>query len=55
MIFGVLLVVYGGYIIVWLENKVIEVFGLYVYLIIKYKLMVMVVDYLGLKRVVYNY
>ncbi|KAK4638966.1 hypothetical protein QC761_702880 [Podospora bellae-mahoneyi] len=55
MIFGVLLAVYGGHTTVWLENKAIEVPGLYAHLITKYKPTVMVADYPGLKRAAYNY
>lgn len=55
MILGVLLAVYGGHTTVWLENKAIEVPGLYAHLITKYKPTLMVADYPGLKRVAYNY
>ncbi|KAK4464377.1 meiotically up-regulated gene 62 protein [Cladorrhinum samala] len=55
MILGVLLAVYGGHTTVWLENKAIEVPGLYAHLITKYKPTLMVTDYPGLKRVAYNY
>ncbi|KAK4143901.1 uncharacterized protein C8A04DRAFT_11987 [Dichotomopilus funicola] len=55
MILGVLLAVYGGHTTVWLENKAVEVPGLYAHLITKYKPTVMVADYPGLKRAAYNY
>lgn len=55
MILGVLLNVYGGHTTVWMENKAVEVPGLYAHLITKYKPTVMVADYPGLKRVAYNY
>ncbi|KAG7291022.1 hypothetical protein NEMBOFW57_001030 [Staphylotrichum longicolle] len=55
MILGVLLTVYGGHTTVWLENKAVEVPGLYAHLITKYKPTVMVADYPGLKRAAYNY
>jgi acyl-CoA synthetase (AMP-forming)/AMP-acid ligase II len=55
MILGVLLPVYGGHTTVWLENKAVEVPGLYAHLITKYKPTVMVADYPGLKRAAYNY
>ncbi|KAK4163463.1 hypothetical protein QBC43DRAFT_319651 [Cladorrhinum sp. PSN259] len=55
MIIGVLLAVYGGHTTVWLENKAIEVPGLYAHLITKYKPTLMVADYPGLKRAAYNY
>ncbi|KAK3682756.1 hypothetical protein B0T22DRAFT_294062 [Podospora appendiculata] len=55
MILGVLLTVYGGHTTVWLENKAVDVPGLYAHLITKYKPTLMVADYPGLKRAVYNY
>lgn len=55
MILGVLLNVYGGHTTVWLENKAVDVPGLYAHLITKYKATLMVADYPGLKRAAYNY
>ncbi|KAF5500545.1 Uncharacterized protein CGCS363_v006521 [Colletotrichum siamense] len=55
MILGVLLTVYGGHTTVWLENKAVEVAGLYAHLITKYKATLMIADYPGLKRAAYNY
>ncbi|KAL8349510.1 hypothetical protein RB598_005069 [Gaeumannomyces tritici] len=55
MILGVLLTVYGGHTMVWLENKTVDVPGLYAHLITKYKATLMVADYPGLRRAVYNY
>lgn len=55
MILGVLMTVYGGHTTVWLENKAVDVPGLYAHLITKYKATLMVADYPGLKRAVYNY
>jgi acyl-CoA synthetase (AMP-forming)/AMP-acid ligase II len=55
MILAVLLAVYGGHTTVWLENKAVEVPGLYAHLITKYKATLMVADYPGLKRAAYNY
>ncbi|KAL2015860.1 hypothetical protein VTK56DRAFT_4679 [Thermocarpiscus australiensis] len=55
MILGVLLTVYGGHTTVWMENKAVEVPGLYAHLITKYKPTLMVADYPGLKRAAYNY
>ncbi|KAH8898147.1 acetyl-CoA synthetase-like protein [Thozetella sp. PMI_491] len=55
MILGVLLTVYGGHTTVWLENKAVDVPGLYANLITKYKATLMVADYPGLKRAVFNY
>ncbi len=47
MILGVLLTVYGGHTMVWMENKAVEVPGLYAHLITKYKATLMVADYPG--------
>ncbi|CCU80433.1 AMP binding domain-containing protein [Blumeria hordei DH14] len=55
MILGVLLTVYGGHTNVWMENKAVEVPGLYAHLITKYQATLMVADYPGLKRAAYNY
>ena len=55
MILGVLMTVYGGHTMVWLENKAVDVPGLYAHLITKYKATLMVADYPGLKRAAYNY
>ena len=55
MILGVLLTVYGGHTTVWMENKAVEVPGLYAHLITKYKPTLMVADYPGLKRAAYHY
>ncbi|CAK7203977.1 hypothetical protein SEUCBS139899_006727 [Sporothrix eucalyptigena] len=55
MILAVLFAVYGGHTVVWLEHKTTEVPGLYAHLISKYKATLMVADYPGLKRNVYNY
>ncbi|KAK4188658.1 hypothetical protein QBC35DRAFT_495613, partial [Podospora australis] len=55
MILGVLMAVYGGNTTVWLENKAIEVPGLYAHLITKYKPTLLIADYPGLKRAAYNY
>ncbi|KZF24118.1 acetyl-CoA synthetase-like protein [Xylona heveae TC161] len=55
MILGVLLTVYGGHTTVWIESHAVETPGLYAHLITKYKATLMVADYPGLKRAVYNY
>jgi len=55
MILGVLLTVYGGHTTVWMENKAVDVPGLYAHLITKYKPTLMVADYPGLKRAAYHY
>jgi len=55
MILGVLLGVYGGHTTIWMESKTVDTAGLYAHLISKYRATVMVADYPGLKRAVYNY
>jgi len=55
MILAVLFNVYGGHTTVWMENKAVEVPGLYAHLITKYKPTLMVADYPGLKRAAYHY
>lgn len=55
MILGVLLTVYGGHTTVWVENKAVEMPGLYAHLITKYRATLMLADYPGLKRAAYNY
>lgn len=55
MILSVLLTVYGGHTTVWFDGKAVDTPGLYAHLITKYKATVMVADYHGLKRAVYNY
>ncbi|KAI1005448.1 Uncharacterized protein K3495_g2765 [Podosphaera aphanis] len=55
MILGILLTVYGGHTTVWMENKAVEIPGLYAHLITKYRATLMVADYPGLKRAAYNY
>ncbi|EGO57941.1 hypothetical protein NEUTE1DRAFT_82005 [Neurospora tetrasperma FGSC 2508] len=55
MIWGVLFAVYGGHTTIWLENKAVEVPGLYAYLITKYSPTLMIADYPGLKRAAYDY
>ena len=55
MIFGVLLAVYGGHTVVWMEHEVIATPGLYAHLISRYKATLMLADYPRLKQVVFNY
>ena len=55
MILGVLLGVYGGHTTIWMESKTVDTPGMYAHLISKYKSTVLVADYPGLKRAVYNY
>ena len=55
LILGVLLTVYGGHTMVWMEARALETAGLYANLITKYKASLLAADYPGLKRVAYNY
>ncbi|KAK0389008.1 hypothetical protein NLU13_2585 [Sarocladium strictum] len=55
MILSVLLTVYGGHTTVWFDNTAVEIPGLYAHLISKYKATILISDYPGLKRAVYNY
>ncbi|KIX07508.1 uncharacterized protein Z518_02161 [Rhinocladiella mackenziei CBS 650.93] len=55
MILGVLLNVYGGHTVIYIDQRTIETAGLYANLITKYKTTLLVADYPGLKRAVYNY
>jgi acyl-CoA synthetase (AMP-forming)/AMP-acid ligase II len=55
LIMGVLLGVYGGHTSVWMNSSSVETPGLYAHIITKYKTTVMVADYPGLMRAVYNY
>jgi acyl-CoA synthetase (AMP-forming)/AMP-acid ligase II len=55
MILGVLFPVYGGHTSVYMSSTSFETPGLYAHLITKYRTTVMVADYPGLMRAVYNY
>ncbi|SPO01088.1 probable acyl CoA ligase-like protein [Cephalotrichum gorgonifer] len=55
MILGVLFTIYGGHTAVWMENRAVDVPGLYAHLITKYKATLMAADYTGLNRAVRNY
>lgn len=55
MILGVLLNVYGGHTVIWVDQRAIETPGLYANLITKHRATLMVADYPGLKRAAYNY
>ena len=55
MILGILLSVYGGHTMTWMEPKTVETPGLYAHLITKYKTTLMVAEYPGLKHAAYNY
>ena len=55
MIVGVLLAVYGGHTMVWMEHEAVNTPGMYAHLISRYRATLMVADYPGLKTAVYNY
>ncbi|EHY54763.1 hypothetical protein HRR83_004108 [Exophiala dermatitidis] len=55
IILGVLLNIYGGHTVIYFDQRAIETAGLYANLITKYKTTLLVADYPGLKRAVYNY
>ncbi|KAK5089073.1 hypothetical protein LTR05_003297 [Lithohypha guttulata] len=55
MIHGVLMNVYGGHTVYYIDQRTVETPGLYAHLITKYRVNLMVADYPGLKRVVINY
>ncbi|KIW15442.1 hypothetical protein PV08_05488 [Exophiala spinifera] len=55
MILGVLFNIYGGHTVIYIDQRTIETAGLYAHLITKHKTTLLVADYPGLKRAVYNY
>lgn len=55
LILGPLFTVYSGNPLVWVAPSSMEVPGLYANVITKYKVSVLVADYLGLKQVTFNY
>ena len=55
MIMGVLLAVYGGHTVVWMEHEALATPGLYAHLVSRYKATLMLADYPRLKQVVFNY
>lgn len=55
MILGVLMAVYGGHTVVWIDGKAVETPGLYANLITKYKATLLGADYPGLKTAAFNY
>lgn len=55
IILGVLFAVYSGNVHIWTSQKVMEVQGLYANLISRYKASLLLADYIGLKRVTYDY
>ncbi|KAK5951921.1 hypothetical protein OHC33_007214 [Knufia fluminis] len=55
MIMGVLLNVYGGHTVYYIDQRSVETPGLYAHLITKYRGTLLVADYPGLKRAAINY
>ncbi|KAG7666394.1 uncharacterized protein J8A68_000068 [[Candida] subhashii] len=55
MILGVLFNIYSGNITIWAHQRVMEVQGLYANIITKCRASLLLADYIGLKRVTYDY
>ena len=55
MILAVLMAVYGGHTIVWMEHEAVSTPGLYAHLVSRYRATLALADYPGLKTAVYNY
>jgi acyl-CoA synthetase (AMP-forming)/AMP-acid ligase II len=55
IILGILFTVYSGNVLIWAPQKVMEIQGLYAHIISKCKASLLLADYLGLKRVTYDY
>ena len=55
LILGILFTVYSGNMLVWVPQKVMEVQGLYANILSKCRASLLLADYLGLKRVTYDY
>lgn len=55
MILGVLLNIYGGHTVYYIDQRTVETPGLYAHLITKYRATLMIADYPGLKRAAINY
>ncbi|CAK7900759.1 hypothetical protein CAAN4_C08812 [[Candida] anglica] len=55
LIMGVLFTVYSGNMLVWAPQKVMEIQGLYAHIISKFHASLLLADYIGLKRVTYDY
>ncbi|KAJ9655859.1 hypothetical protein H2198_005396 [Neophaeococcomyces mojaviensis] len=55
MILGVLINVYGGHTVYYIDQRTVETPGLYAHLITRYRVNLMIADYPGLKRAVINY
>lgn len=55
LILGVLFTVYTGNVLIWAPQKVMEIQGLYANIISRCKASLLLADYIGLKRVTYDY
>lgn len=55
LIVGVMFTIYSGNMLVWAPPKVMEVQGLYANIISKHRANLLLADFLGLKRVTYDY
>lgn len=55
LILGILFAVYSGNILIWAPQKVMEIQGLYANIISRFKASLLLTDYIGLKRVTYDY
>ncbi|ODV77342.1 acetyl-CoA synthetase-like protein [Suhomyces tanzawaensis NRRL Y-17324] len=55
IILGVLFTVYSGNLLIWAPQKVMEIQGLYANIISKCRASLLLADYIGLKRVTYDY
>ncbi|EMG48062.1 SPAC56F8.02 Uncharacterized protein C56F8.02 [Candida maltosa Xu316] len=55
IILGVLFAVYSGNVHIWAPQRVMEVQGLYANIISRWRASLLLADYLGLKRVTYDY
>ncbi|CDK29063.1 unnamed protein product [Kuraishia capsulata CBS 1993] len=55
LIVGVLFTIFSGNLLIWTPQQTMEVPGLYAHIITRYKVSMLLSDYLGMKQVIYNY
>ncbi|KAK6457768.1 uncharacterized protein RJT20DRAFT_149319 [Scheffersomyces xylosifermentans] len=55
LILGVLFTIYSGNVLIWAPQRVMEIQGLYANIISKCRASLLLADYIGLKRVTYDY
>ncbi|CCE78141.1 Piso0_000756 [Millerozyma farinosa CBS 7064] len=55
LIWGILFTVYSGNVLIWAPQKVMEVQGLYANILSRVRASMLLADYIGLKRVTYDY